>query len=63
MKRRHLLQAVAAWIVASMPLPVAMAAENDRDRRLNVLLLTADDLHCESVGAFGGKVGDLTPNA
>ncbi|MBN1911876.1 MAG: sulfatase [Pirellulales bacterium] len=30
--------------------------------RLNVLLFTADDLHDESVGAFGGKPVGLTPN-
>ncbi|NLE38484.1 MAG: sulfatase [Pirellulaceae bacterium] len=29
---------------------------------LNVLLLTADDLHCESLGSFGGKIAELTPN-
>ena len=26
------------------------------------MLLTADDLHCESLGCFGGKIADLTPN-
>lgn len=29
---------------------------------LNVLLLTADDLHCQSLGSFEGQLADLTPN-
>lgn len=29
---------------------------------LNVLLFTADDLHCGSVGCFGGKPAGLTPH-
>lgn len=31
-------------------------------KRINVLLFTADDLHAESLGVYGGKVPDLTPN-
>lgn len=31
-------------------------------KRTNVLLFTADDLHAESLGVYGGKVPDLTPN-
>ena len=30
--------------------------------RTNILLFTADDLHAESLGAFGGRPSDLTPN-
>ncbi|QDV23527.1 sulfatase family protein [Aureliella helgolandensis] len=30
--------------------------------RPNVLLFTADDLHAESLGVYGGKPADLTPN-
>jgi len=29
---------------------------------MNVLLLTADDLNCSTVGVFGGVPGDVTPN-
>ena len=29
---------------------------------VNVLLFTADDLHRDSLGCFGGKVAELTPN-
>ena len=28
----------------------------------NILLFTADDLHTESLGVYGGKPADLTPN-
>lgn len=34
----------------------------DASQRLNILLFTADDLHAESLGAFRGRVGGLTPN-
>ncbi|OHB67804.1 MAG: hypothetical protein A2Y77_10500 [Planctomycetes bacterium RBG_13_62_9] len=37
------------------------AAESKR-RNLNILLFTADDLNCDSVGCFGGRVQGLTPN-
>jgi N-sulfoglucosamine sulfohydrolase len=32
------------------------------DDRHNILLFTADDLHAESLGVYGGKPADLTPN-
>lgn len=32
------------------------------DERPNILLFTADDLHAESLGVYGGKPADLTPN-
>ena len=31
-------------------------------KRLNILLFTADDLHAESLGVYGGRPKDLTPN-
>lgn len=37
-------------------------AGDEAPRRLNLLLITADDLNCDSVGAFGGKVPRITPN-
>jgi len=30
--------------------------------RLNILLITVDDMSCDSIGAFGCKVPDTTPN-
>lgn len=41
--------------------PLAQAA-GLKNQRLNILLFTADDLNCDSVGCFGGKVPGLTPN-
>ena len=31
-------------------------------RKLNILLFTADDLNCDTVCCFGGRVRGLTPN-
>ena len=47
---------MAAFLLLSLSAP-AFAAE-----RPNILLFTADDLHAESLGAFGGRPLDLTPN-
>lgn len=44
------------WMV-----PMARAAGSPK-RNLNILLFTADDLNCDSVGSFGGNVPGLTPN-
>jgi N-sulfoglucosamine sulfohydrolase len=41
--------------------PVLRGAEPTKGR-LNILLFTADDLNCDTVGCFGGKVPGLTPN-
>ena len=30
--------------------------------KLNILLFTADDLGCESLGCFGSNVPDISPN-
>ena len=30
--------------------------------RPNILLFTADDLHAESLGVYGGRPSELTPN-
>jgi N-sulfoglucosamine sulfohydrolase len=56
------LRALLAWAVALMAVSWSAAADSGATQPLNVLLLTADDLHCESVGAFGGKPAGLTPN-
>ena len=42
-------------------IPSARCARSERGQ-LNILLFTADDLNCDSVGCFGGKVPGLTPN-
>ena len=45
----------AGTLCATAPI---LAAAN----RPNILLFTADDLHAESLGVYGGKPVDLTPN-
>lgn len=40
----------------------ASAQEEDKTERLNILLITADDLNKNSVGAFGSVVPNITPN-
>jgi N-sulfoglucosamine sulfohydrolase len=62
MNRRDFLKTIglsAASVLATGPLG---QGSNARKLKLNVLLFTADDLHCNSVGCFGGKVSGLTPN-
>ena len=41
---------------------LAVAINATAAQRTNILLFTADDLHAESLGVYGGKVADLTPN-
>jgi N-sulfoglucosamine sulfohydrolase len=43
---------LAVWLAS-----VAAAAE-----RLNVLVITTDDMSCDSVGVYGAKLKDITPN-
>jgi len=53
-----LARTMAVWMLAAVwSSPDAVAAG-----RLNVLLITADDMNCDSVGAFGCRVKDTTPN-
>lgn len=60
--RRDFLR-VAAVGCAAMAVPdLAFSAVKPPAKRLNILLITADDLNCDSVGAFGCKVPDITPN-
>jgi len=33
-----------------------------RKKRPNILLITADDMNCDSPGCFGGQTPDITPN-
>lgn len=39
-----------------------LATASQAADRPNILLFTADDLHAESLGVYGGKPADLTPN-
>jgi len=52
MKLKMLLSALLVGTILSAP----------AEERPNILLFTADDLHAESLGVYGGKPIDLTPN-
>ena len=60
MKRRDFLKLVG--LAAAGPLVGAVVgAEGGTGGRPNVLFITVDDMSCDSVGAFGCKVPDTTP--
>ena len=60
MNRRTFLKVLGLTSASALHgTPPAQAAES---KKLSILLFTADDLHRDSVGCFGGKVPDLTPN-
>ncbi|MHC4432247.1 MAG: sulfatase family protein [Planctomycetota bacterium] len=62
MNRRDFIKKAALGAASAFAaVPFARAFERDR-KKLNVLLFTADDLHGDSLGCFGGKVPGLTPN-
>ena len=46
-----------AAVLLTVPATARAAAE-----RLNVLIITTDDMSCDSVGVYGAKPRDLTPN-
>ncbi len=62
MNRRDFLKVAglgAAWVLSINPLAKALGP---KEQNVNILFFTADDLHCNSLGCFGGKVPGLTPN-
>ncbi|MGH7129451.1 MAG: sulfatase-like hydrolase/transferase, partial [Planctomycetaceae bacterium] len=54
-----LVYASAVWLPLGVWAHPASAAEPPS---LNVLFITVDDMNCDSVGAFGCEVPDITPN-
>lgn len=69
--RTRLSSAIALctiWLFSSLLYTTGLHAQDAppatsaKDERPNILLITADDLNCDSVGAFGAKVADTTPN-
>ena len=60
--RRTLMKLAGIGSAAAALGPVGRAMGGDGPERLNLLLITADDLNCNSVGVFGGKVAVATPN-
>ncbi len=58
--KSYLRRALRQWfVVVFIFAPAARLAAGDRP---NVLLFTADDLHAESLGVYGGRPADLTPH-
>ncbi len=60
--RHHNLLLLCLVTASAICVSVANSTNTQAAEPLNILLFTADDLHAESLGAFGGKVKDLTPN-
>ena len=48
-----------AWHHRAAPFSASAHAAAER---LNVLIITTDDMSCDSVGVYGAKPRDLTPN-
>jgi len=61
MNRRHFLQ-LGIGTVSTLSMPWLSRGVERSKPKLNILLFTADDLACDSVGCFGGLVPGLTPN-
>ena len=59
--RRNFLQ-IAGLAAAGLASSRVLAAPQAPKPRLNLLLITADDLNCSSVGVYGCTVKDTTPN-
>jgi len=64
MIRRDFLKSLGLGVISALRAEGVSPSNRGQDARdmLNVLLFTADDLNCDSVGCFGGKVAGLTPN-
>lgn len=61
MLRRDFLKTLGAGAFSTLT-ATAFAGAAGTQKRLNVLLFTADDLGRDSLGCFGGKAPGLTPN-
>jgi N-sulfoglucosamine sulfohydrolase len=62
MRRRNFLKNMGLTAISVLGASKFSAAAASKRAPLNVLLFTADDLNCDSLGCFGGKVAGLTPN-
>ncbi|MHC4557549.1 MAG: sulfatase family protein [Planctomycetota bacterium] len=62
MDRRDFLRTIGLNTASFLAIGSFAQASRSRKPKLNILLFTADDLHCNSIGCFGGKVPSLTPN-
>lgn len=62
MNRRDFLKTIGLTGVSMLAVGSYGQGSNSRKLKLNILLFTADDLHCDSVGCFGGRIPGLTLN-
>jgi len=60
--RRRFLTSLGRGAAALAASRVAPAFGATARKRTNVLLITADDLNCDSVGVFGCRTPEITPN-
>ena len=60
-RRGFLNRMLAAGASAALP-QLGFSSPNNGEKRPNFVFITADDLNWSSVGAFGCKVRDITPN-
>lgn len=57
MKRGHF-----GWGVVVLGVLLSAAGARGAAEKLNVLIITTDDMSCDSVGVYGSKLKDTTPN-
>ena len=62
MNRRAFLKTLGWGAACIAGLRPVLHGAGPKKGKLNILLFTADDLNCDTVGCFGGKVSGLTPN-
>ncbi len=62
MNRRAFLKTLGWGTASALSMTWCARGAEPKKGKLNILLFTADDLNCDSVGCFGGRVPGLTPN-
>jgi len=60
--RRQFLRTMGVGSALLACRQVAVFAAGKKKIRPNILLITADDMNCDSPGCFGGQTPDITPN-